>query len=417
MKKYIKKLCKLGYRYAGQKVDKVYICGENNAGMSYRSNVFYEKNNRIIRKHELEKKYDNDQIENILSEIRYKLFFSPIVDVFRELCEKHPNIRVLKIVYDVKSKKIDYTISEEEIPSGIYCEAQSKIWYGDVKEQVENKEAIEEGKLTEKYVRDMCEICKEETKENVDKIYIYCTQRGRTRAYTVFLEKENRVYIPVEQYRYLLTSILKRICINNKKLKELKIVYDVKKDKVDFELIQKNIPADKIVYDALMKWYMEVKKEVEKTEDIKEVNLMEKYIKEMCRLSCEYVERNADKIYIFGVRKSEDYYIDAFYEKNDKVALKTRLNNLLDLEDKENSFEYDISHERSKKYFVPIIKLFRSVCKTYENLAVLKVVYDVKKQTFSYSISEEKIKSRALGYDRDMFLIWYQEIKKQVENK
>ena len=417
MEKYIKKLCKLGYRYAGQKVDKVYICGENNAGMSYKADVFYEKNNKIFTRHELEKKYDNNQIEGILSVIRYKLLLLLMQDAFRKLCKKYPNIRVLKIIYDVKSKKIDYTISEEEIPSGIYCEAPSKIWYEDVKEQVENKEAIEEGKLIEKYVRDMCEISKEETKENVDKIYIYCTQRERTRAYTVFLEKENRVYIPVEQYRYLLTSILKRICINNKKLKELKIVYDVKKDKVDFDLIQKNIPADKIVYDALMKWYMEVKKEVEKTEDIKEVNLMEKYIKEICRLSCEYVERNADKIYIFGVRKSEDYYIDAFYEKNGKVALEEMLNDLLDSKDKENSFDYNIVKERRHTHFISIIKLFRSVCKTYENLAVLKVVYDVKKQTFSYSISEEKIRSRADGYDRDMFLIWYEEIKKQVENK
>ena len=145
MEKYIKKLCKLGYRYAGQKVDKVYICGENDDGRCYTADVFYEKNNKIFTRHELEKKYDNNQIEGILSVIRYKLLLLLMQDAFRKLCKKYPNIRVLKIVYDVKSKKIDYTISEEEIPSEIYCENPLKMWYEDVKEQVENKEAIEEG--------------------------------------------------------------------------------------------------------------------------------------------------------------------------------------------------------------------------------------------------------------------------------
>ena len=418
MKKYIKKLCKLGCKYAGKKVDKVYIYCENDAGRSYFSIPFFEKNNRIVWEYELNENLDNkNKIKYILSEIRCKLFYFPMTEVFEKLCMKYPNVRTLKIIYDVKNKKLDYTLSEEEIPKEKYNVNTAYEWYDEVKEQVENKEVIKEGKLTEKYVKDMCEICRKNTEEDVDKIYIYCTKRGETQAYTVFLEKENRVYITKKQYLFPLEYILKRICINNKTLRELKIIYDVKKDKVDFDIIKKNIPADKIVYDMLMKWYGEIKKEVEKINDVKEVNLMERYIQEMCRLSYEYVENKVDKIYIYGTRKGEDFVIDVFYEKNGKVALKEELNNLLDSKDKENSFEYDLSHERSKLYIVPIIKLFYNMCKNYEKVTILKVVFDVKKQTFSYSISEEKIRSRALGYDRDMFLIWYQEIKKQVENK
>ena len=62
-----------------------------------------------------------------------------MIDIFMELCKENDKVRELKIVYEVKSKKLDYIVSEKEISFKVSDYDSFMKWYNEVKMQVENK--------------------------------------------------------------------------------------------------------------------------------------------------------------------------------------------------------------------------------------------------------------------------------------
>ena len=68
-----------------------------------------------------------------------ELYLYPMIDIFMNLCKENNKVRELKIVYEVKFKKLDYIVSEKEIPFKVSDYDSFMKWYNEVKMQVENK--------------------------------------------------------------------------------------------------------------------------------------------------------------------------------------------------------------------------------------------------------------------------------------
>ncbi len=139
----------------------------------------------------------------------------------------------------------------------------------------------------EKYLIKMCKLASKYVKNKVDKIYIYCTRRKEMYLTTAFFERNGRVVLDPQLnetldlkdkltlfkfdeteknkklYLYPMTDIFMDLCKENDKVRELKIVYEVKSKKIDYVVSEKNIPFKVSDHDSFMKWYNEVKEKVE----------------------------------------------------------------------------------------------------------------------------------------------------------
>ncbi len=142
MEKYLIKMCKSSSKYAKNKADKVYIyCTriKNRYGVT----VFFERKGKVVTNDKLNDTLDNiDKISLLKVDVSHKNMDSklgPITDIFMELCKENNKVRELKIVYEVKSKKLDYIVSEKEIPFKVSDYDSFMKWNNDVKEQGENK--------------------------------------------------------------------------------------------------------------------------------------------------------------------------------------------------------------------------------------------------------------------------------------
>ena len=142
MEKYLIKMCKLASKYAKNKADKVYIYCTRRKEM-YSAISFFQRNDKVVLAHNLNEtltlkdKYKFLKFD--VSDRNQEKTLDLMIDIFMELCKENDKVRELKIVYEVKSKKLDYIVSEKEIPFKVSDYDSFMKWYNEVKEQVENK--------------------------------------------------------------------------------------------------------------------------------------------------------------------------------------------------------------------------------------------------------------------------------------
>ncbi len=156
MEKYLMDMCKLVNKYAKEKVDKVYICCTR-CKESYNSNVFFEINNKVILKKELDSllnlKPKNNFFKFGLSEDKENKLLNDLKSIFIKLVEENPEISILKIEYDLNNKKIKHKIIKKEIVESVEEFYLYYDWYNEIKEKVEKNKADKNLKVENKVHR------------------------------------------------------------------------------------------------------------------------------------------------------------------------------------------------------------------------------------------------------------------------
>lgn len=140
---------------------------------------------------------------------------------------------------------------------------------------------------------------------------------------------------------------------------------------------------------------------------------------DMVSVCLEYVDRKADKVYIYCSFEEMEISCDFFYCINGRVVRKHKLNNAVSNE----SLRYDTSIARQTDVMDIIIedveRLYK-ICKEYKRdmPTEIKLIYDVNKNSLQadykydliHSIDEQKTAD-------DIVMEWFEEINNNVGNK
>ena len=142
MEKYLIEMCILASKYAKNKADKIYIYCTRRKEM-YMAASFFERKGKVVTTSKLNDTLDTrDKVcffKFDVSDRNQELYLDPMTNIFMELCKENDKVRELKIVYEVKSRKLDYIVSEKDIPFKVSDYDSFMKWYNEVKEKVENK--------------------------------------------------------------------------------------------------------------------------------------------------------------------------------------------------------------------------------------------------------------------------------------
>ncbi|WP_434776872.1 hypothetical protein [Neisseria sp. Ec49-e6-T10] len=135
---------------------------------------------------------------------------------------------------------------------------------------------------------------------------------------------------------------------------------------------------------------------------------------DMVSIALEYVDNEADYIYIYCSYEPNMYYFDLFYKINNKIVKKHNLNMATLIEKK-----YDTSDERQEIVLdigLKNLKSIKEVCKKHERPmpTEMKLIYDVKANSLEakyqydllYSDKEELL-------PMDIFEQWFEEVSQQ----
>ncbi|WP_336511058.1 DUF600 domain-containing protein [Bhargavaea massiliensis] len=133
---------------------------------------------------------------------------------------------------------------------------------------------------------------------------------------------------------------------------------------------------------------------------------------DMVAVCLEYVNNQADDIYIYGSYEPQMYFFDAFYRMNKQVVHKHELN-------KVNGQRYDVSDERQWALLDAGIEDLKEIHKKHKEFnhdmpTEIKLHYDVTQNKLSgkyrydlvYSNSEELLPDH-------IFDAWFEEVKHQ----
>lgn len=137
---------------------------------------------------------------------------------------------------------------------------------------------------------------------------------------------------------------------------------------------------------------------------------------DMVAIALEYVDNQADKIYIYCSYEPTMYSFNVFYEISGEIVHKHKLNDL-----SESTYQYDISKERQRtllKIGTENLKSIHSYCKEFnqEMPTEMKLCYDVQRNKLEGKYRYDLIYT----HDDDLlpmniFNQWYAEIKNRVK--
>lgn len=134
---------------------------------------------------------------------------------------------------------------------------------------------------------------------------------------------------------------------------------------------------------------------------------------DMVAICLEYVEKKADKIYIYCSFEDRVISCDFFYCINNSIVRKHRLNDAID----DESIRYDTSVARQTAVMDIIIEDIKKVHKLCEDNGKetpteIKLIYDVKKNSlkanYRYDLVYSKDSQRTAD---DIAMEWYEEVK------
>ncbi|WP_163583498.1 DUF600 domain-containing protein [Gracilibacillus saliphilus] len=142
---------------------------------------------------------------------------------------------------------------------------------------------------------------------------------------------------------------------------------------------------------------------------------------DMVAICLEYVENNADEVYIYGSYEPKMYFFDFFYRVNGKVVHKHQLNETIEESDGQHNQVFDVSRERQKsalKIGNNNLKLIHKKCEEFnkEMPTEMKLYYNVKQNSLKanykyalvYSNDDELLPD-------DIFDNWFEEVKENNE--
>ncbi|URZ14856.1 DUF600 domain-containing protein [Clostridium felsineum] len=136
---------------------------------------------------------------------------------------------------------------------------------------------------------------------------------------------------------------------------------------------------------------------------------------DMVSICLEYAENKANKIYIYCSFEESMISSDFFYNINDKIVRKHKLNDAVNIG--MNRFRYDTSVERQKGVLniinEDIEKIYR-LCKEYkrEMPTEIKLIYDVNKNSLTAEYKYDLIYSTdSIKTADDIAIEWFQNIK------
>ncbi|QIQ22193.1 DUF600 domain-containing protein [Zophobihabitans entericus] len=134
---------------------------------------------------------------------------------------------------------------------------------------------------------------------------------------------------------------------------------------------------------------------------------------DMVSLSLEYVNKQADTVYIYCAFENNMLSFDVFYELQDGVFRKHKLN------DSNNGFSYNVSIDRQRaliKYGIEDLKSILELCKKHnkEIPTAMKMVYNVQTSVFGaqyyYDLQYSNKDNLTSG---DIFNQWFGEVAQQ----
>ncbi|MDG5471395.1 DUF600 domain-containing protein [Jeotgalibacillus sp. ET6] len=143
---------------------------------------------------------------------------------------------------------------------------------------------------------------------------------------------------------------------------------------------------------------------------------------DMVAICLEYVENEAEDIYIYCSYEPEMYMFDVFFKINNQYVFKHNLNDAVDNNSSidKKSIEYDTSNQRQEAVLdigLQNLEKIHEICKEYgrEMPAEIKLRYSVKdnslkgeyKYNLVYSNDEELLPD-------NIFECWFEEVKKEA---
>ena len=141
---------------------------------------------------------------------------------------------------------------------------------------------------------------------------------------------------------------------------------------------------------------------------------------DMVSICLEYVEKKADKIYIYCSFEKGVISSDFFYCINDKVVRKHKLNDAVTMDS--GKFRYDTSVARQKGVMNIInddIEKLYKICNQYnkEMPTEIKLVYDVNKNSLKANYKYDLVYSNdPIKTADDIAMEWFEEVKNKKEN-
>ena len=134
---------------------------------------------------------------------------------------------------------------------------------------------------------------------------------------------------------------------------------------------------------------------------------------DMVSICLEYVEKKADRIYIYCSFEEMAIFCDFFYCINDSVVRKHKLNDVISNE----SFRYDTSVARQiavMDIIIEDIEKIYKLCNEYkrEMPTEIKLIYDVNENTLNANYKYDLVHSNdEYKTADDIAMEWFEEIK------
>lgn len=139
---------------------------------------------------------------------------------------------------------------------------------------------------------------------------------------------------------------------------------------------------------------------------------------DMVSICLEYVEKKADKIYIYCSFEEGVISSDFFYCINDKVVRKHKLNDAVTMDS--GKFRYDTSVARQKGVMNIInddIEKLYKICNQYnkEMPTEIKLVYDVNKNSLKANYKYDLVYSNdPIKTADDIAMEWFEEVNMSI---
>lgn len=133
---------------------------------------------------------------------------------------------------------------------------------------------------------------------------------------------------------------------------------------------------------------------------------------DMVSLCLEYVESNADKIYIYVSNENDSLTFNVFFSIKGQVVTTNEVNQVLSIQ----GIQIDDSLERRRailKIGVEDLQRIISICDKYNQPVPteMKLVYDVNSNSLDANYQYENIYSESKKSAYDIFCEWIQQIK------
>ncbi|MFN2744373.1 MULTISPECIES: hypothetical protein [Bacillus] len=139
---------------------------------------------------------------------------------------------------------------------------------------------------------------------------------------------------------------------------------------------------------------------------------------DMVDICLEYVDNQADAVYIYCSYEPDMYAFDVFYKINGKYVYKHKINDAV-----EDSEKYDTSENRQEAVLdigIENLKEIHSKCTEFDHEmpTEIKLIYDVKQNSLKGNYRYDLVYSNddELLPD-DIFDLWFEEVKKSDEEK